>query len=82
LLDPWYEGGANRIALATAQKNYAASSVSEAKFKPHVKGVRRGDLRDPLWRPVDELDRAKVTTPAQLANENPNGPWKWYYWKK
>jgi len=81
LLDPWYEGGANKVSLQEAQRNYAEVRVSEKNFKANVKGVLPDDMRDPLWRVVGDTDRQHVTTPAQLAKENPDGPWKWYYWE-
>jgi hypothetical protein len=81
LLDPWYRGGANNVSLQEAQQNYAKAGVSEQRFKSNVKGVLPGDVRDPSWRPLEESDRVNVRTPAQLAQENPRGPWKWYYWE-
>jgi hypothetical protein len=81
LLDPWYRGGANKVSLHEAQKNYAEVGVSEPRFKENVKGVLPGDERDPLWRLVREADCQHVTTPAQQAERNPKGPWKWYYWE-
>jgi hypothetical protein len=80
ILDPWYRAGANNVSLREAQKNYAEVGVSEPQFKSNVKGVLPGDTRDPLWRLVEETDRQHVTTPARLAKENPDWPWKWYYW--
>jgi hypothetical protein len=82
LLDPWFQGGANKISLLEAQKNYSELRVSEARFISDVKGVLPGDVRDPTWRRVAESDRKFVQTPAQLQKENPNGPWKWYYWQQ
>ncbi len=81
LLDPWYRGGANQVSLHEAQQNYAQVGVSEPRFKDNVKGVLPGDERDPLWRVVREADCQHVTTPAQQAERNPKGPWKWYYWE-
>ncbi len=75
LLDPWYEGGANKVSLQKAQENFARFGVSEQRFKKNVKGVISGDVRDQSWRPVAESDRKHVTTPATLAREKPNGKW-------
>jgi hypothetical protein len=80
LLDPWYDRGANNVSLQQAQTNFVQMGVSEPRFKRNVKGVLRGDRRDPMWRQVKEADRKHVTTPARLAKEHPNGPWEWYYW--
>jgi len=82
LLNPWYSGGANNVSLEQAQKNYAEVGVSEAKFKSDVDGLLAGDTHEPSWRPVAEIDRQYVTTPARLAKENPDGPWEWYYWDR
>jgi len=73
LLDPWYEGGANKVSLQQAQKNYSQLGVSEQRFKKNVKGVLAGDVRTRAWRPVAEIDRKHVTTPAALAKENQRG---------
>jgi hypothetical protein len=82
LLDPWYEGGANKVSLEQAQKNFVRFGVSEQGFVKNVKGVLARDVRDSLWRPVAEDDRKRVTTPAALAKEKPNGNWPWYYWRR
>jgi hypothetical protein len=81
LLDPWYEGGANKASLKTAQENFLRFGVSEQRFHQNVKGVLAGDVRDETWRLVVEEDRKHVTTPSVLANNKPNGNWKWYYWR-
>lgn len=81
LLDPWFVGGANRVALYEAQKNYSKLGASESKFKPNVKGILSNDIRNPSWRLAEETDRRHVRTPAKLAEENPDGPWQWYYWE-
>src|SRR5438876_1099928 len=81
-LDPWYVGGANKVSLQEAQQNFLNFGVSEQRFKKNVKGVLAGDVRAGLWRPVAEIDRKHVTTPAALAKEKPNGNWPWYYWER
>jgi hypothetical protein len=55
ILDPWYQGGANKISLEEAQKNYAEIGASEDRFKSNVKGVLPGDVRDSLWRRAMEM---------------------------
>jgi hypothetical protein len=81
LLDPWYQGGANTVALVEAQRNFAAIGASEECFRANVKPVKANELRDPQWRAATEADRALVTTPARLQREVPNGKWPWYYWQ-
>ena len=80
LLDPWCVSGANKVSLQQAQQNFATGGVSEPRFKGNVKGVLAGDVRDPSWRQVTDADKSKVTTPAHLGKEMPNGSWPWYYW--
>src|SRR5215813_6679922 len=81
LLDPWYEGGANKVSLQQAQENFSRFGVSERRFKNDVKGVLAGDVRDRSWRPVTEADRKHVITPAALAEGKTNENWPWYYWR-
>ena len=82
LLDPWYRGGANSVSLCEAQESYATVGVSELRFKSDVKGVLPGDVRDTAWRRVEDEDRQRVSSPAELMKKNPEGPWKWYYWEE
>ena len=82
LLDPWYVGGANKVSLQQAQENYSRCGVSEEKFKDNVEGVLPDDVRDKSWRPVAEVDRKHVTTPAALDKQIPEGNWPWYYWER
>jgi cysteine-rich CPCC protein len=82
LLDPWFRGGANTVSLAEAQLNFQKHGASEIRFKKHVRHALPSDVRDPRWRPVGEVDRAHVTTPAKLNLEQPDGNWRWYYWDK
>ena len=82
MLDPWYEGGANKVSLKTAQENFVRFGVSEQRFQQNVKGVLAGDVRDESWRLVLETDRKRVTTPAALVKQKPEGDWPWYYWRQ
>jgi hypothetical protein len=82
LLDPWYEGGANKTSLKQAQENFCKFGVSDQRFKENIEGVLAEDVRDASWRPVTESDRKLVTTPAILAKERPDGSWPWYYWRR
>lgn len=80
LLDPWYAGGANKVSLVEAQQNYREHGVSEPRFKEHVRAPLPTETRDETWRPAVESDRVRVTTPARLGREMPEGDWPWYYW--
>src|SRR5262249_10761825 len=57
ILDPWFEGGANRPSLVRAQATFVTCRAIEQRFRANVKGVLPGDVRDPQWRPVAEYDR-------------------------
>ena len=62
MLNPWYEGGANRVSLEQGQKNFSNFGVSEERFRENVKGVLAEDVRHKSWRPVNDGDRKHVTT--------------------
>lgn len=81
LLDPWYRGGANEVSLVEAQRNYSTTGACEERFRSNVTPVKTNEGRDPRWRPATEADRARVTTPARLQRELPEGKWPWYYWQ-
>jgi len=68
--------------MQQAQKNFSQLGVSEQRFKKNVEGVLAGDVRAKAWRPVAEIDRKHVTTPAALAKEKREGKWPWYYWER
>jgi hypothetical protein len=49
--DPDMTGGANKVSLRQAQKNFAEYGACERELVPHVR--RDGFRRDPNWRPLD-----------------------------
>jgi hypothetical protein len=82
ILDPWFEGGANKPSLVQAQTNYAEFGAMEKRFIANVKGVRSGDTRDPEWRRVVEYDRSFVRAPGDLTELEHADLDVWYYWKR
>ena len=82
ILDPWFEGGANRPSLLQAQATYVTCGAMEQRFLANVKGVLPGDVRDPQWRPVAEYDRSRVRAPRDLSKEEHSDLTIWYYWRR
>ena len=82
ILDPWYEGGANKPSLVQAQANYVACGAMESRFVGDVKGVQPSDVRDPEWRPVAEYDRPFARVPRDLSEREHGDLSVWYYWKR
>lgn len=73
--------GANGISLIEAQQNYRGFGACDELSRGKVRLPRRGDVRDPGWRPIDpELDGIVVDMP------DPPGPWpadatRLYWWR-
>ena len=82
LLDPWFPGGANKVSLVEAQRNYAQHGVSELRFKSNVKGLLPGDTRDPTWRPVQPLRSAVRSRPGDPTDEEWKDAVAIYYWAR
>jgi uncharacterized protein YjiS (DUF1127 family) len=82
ILDPWFEGGANKPALSQAQANYAEFGAMERRFIGNVKGVRASDIRDQTWRQVSEHDRRHVRALNDLSEHEQRDLGIWYYWKR
>lgn len=53
LVYPDMSGGANKVSLFEAQKNFINLAVSDSRFKDNVREVSSEDKRDELWRPID-----------------------------
>ena len=50
--DPDYEGGANKVSLRQAQRNFIQLGACEARFVQSVRQPTAADQRDPAWRPL------------------------------
>ncbi len=82
-LDPWFEGGPNRVPLIQAQANYAQFGAMERCFIEKVEPARATDRKDPTWRAVSEDDRALVRTPRELWEAGQGRDLDaWYYWRR
>lgn len=82
ILDPWFEGGANKPSLVQAQATYATCGAMELRFVANVQGVLSNDVRDPQWRPVADDDRSFVRAPRDLSEKEYWDLTVWYYWRR
>lgn len=80
LLDPWYEGGANRPCLHQAQMNYVEFGACEQVARSHVRSAQLSDERDTRWRQVTEIDKDFVKLPRDLTADQWGRLECWYYW--
>jgi hypothetical protein len=52
--DPDCAGGANRVSLRQARRNFLEFGASEERRRQHVRPPAPGEERDPDWRPLAE----------------------------
>jgi len=50
--NPDYAGGANKISLRQAQKNYISFGASEKRFQGNARSANKTDEKDQNWHPV------------------------------
>jgi hypothetical protein len=77
-------GGVNEVSLRQAQANYAAAGVSDNRLAAHVRAPQPGEVRDPLWRPLDP-ERDEVETlvgGVDYGGTYPSNPTDLYYWRR
>lgn len=80
-------GGANKISLIEAQKNFLSQGASEARFSSNVRQPKTSDLRDSSWHPID-LKQNKFLKWSQKADRSYWDTIKnrndlvLYYWKQ
>ena len=84
LADPWFEGGANKPNLYTAQKNYIRYGAMEERFVDAVKPPNRKTKHDGEWRLVQESDKSNVTSPREIESLPGKIDYRkeYYYWLK
>ncbi len=82
LLDPAYQGGANRPSLMECQANYERLGASEERFVGDVRPPQADEIRDPEWRPAQESDLRWSRAPRDLSEEEYKRLETWYYWKR
>ncbi len=76
-------GGANRLCLADAQRNYTEKGVSQPGMEQHVRRPSNYDLRDEAWRPIDS-SRDDIEEPVRGVDYGGTYPGETtllYYWK-
>lgn len=59
LASPDSPGGANKLSLIDAQKNYQKIGASEERFIGNVRRPTAIDQRDPSWHPFDLIHDKK-----------------------
>ncbi len=65
---PDMAGGANKVSLIEAQKNYIAHGVSELRLLRHVRPPRQDEKVERGWRTIDvELDVLESSLPGTRA---------------
>ena len=50
--DPTYEGGANRVSLIQAQKNFLEFGACEPEMKHRVRKPAENEPKDENWQPL------------------------------
>jgi hypothetical protein len=53
LNEPSYEGGANRVSLKQAQRNFIELGACEVGMKPNVRQPNLEEPKDKNWKPLD-----------------------------
>lgn len=86
---PDLAGGANKVSLIDAQKNFQEFGASEKRLSEHVRKPTSEDQRDPQWRMVDltkdTFEETKIKDGKEYFDavlETGVDPSKLYYWKK
>ena len=51
--DPDRKGGANKVSLRQAQKNFIIFGASEKRFLKNVRKPHSSDKKNTKWRPVE-----------------------------
>lgn len=59
LADPQFSGGANKVSLIEAQKNYIEIQVSEKRFLSKIRMPSKSDRKDEKWFPISKISEMK-----------------------
>ncbi|MDF2804998.1 MAG: hypothetical protein K0S61_4903 [Anaerocolumna sp.] len=66
---PYFSGGANRLSLIEAQRNYIKFGASEERLLEYVRKPNETDEKDSNWKPFEEHeDTRKEEVMIDLAN--------------
>ena len=92
-----HETGANKVTLIEAQKNFALTGAKEKRIRPYVRPIKKSDIRDSTWRPIDlSIDDFEILPDFDAMNEdeykdyeatkgpvtkNPRDKTRLYYWR-
>lgn len=82
LLDPSFQGGANRPSLMECQANYQRIGASEERFVGSVRAPTVAETRDPEWRPAQKSDLRWSRAPRDLSAAEYTRIENWYYWRR
>ena len=82
LRQPNMGGGANKVSLVEAQKNFVAFGANIAEHIKYVHKPTKGDERDETWRMFNkDVDAPEI--PSKDFNEAYKiNPSRLYYWKR
>lgn len=81
--DPWLDCGANAVSLFEAQQNYKKYGAMEKRFIDEVRAIEPSDEKNPEWRPLNEADKARATTPREIeTNFNSGKSDSYNYWER
>ncbi len=83
---PDLTGGANKVSLIEAQKNFVAHGVADPAFTNKVRTPVAQDLQDPFWRPLVQTADVYLhwDSPADNAKwqgVKDTGGFELYYWR-
>ena len=81
---PLMPGGANRVSLVEAQKNYAACGAAERRNAGRTREPLPGERRDEAWRPVN-VEGDNIEEPERggdYKTSYPRDPTVLYYWRE
>ena len=82
LLDPAYQGGANRPSLMECQENLRRVGACEERFFGDVRPPAAEERHDPEWRRAEESDLKWSRRPRDLSSDEYEDVETWYYWKR
>jgi hypothetical protein len=78
LCNPDATCGANKTSLMDAQRNFAECGATEVRFREHVRAPTDEDIRDPGWRPLDQLHDLSRAYDDKADDEHRT---LFYYWR-
>ncbi|WP_327150156.1 CPCC family cysteine-rich protein [Nocardia sp. NBC_01329] len=77
---PTIPGGANRISLVEAQRNYRDFSACDDRGRTHARSPEADEPLDPAWRPIDPARDHFEDPRTGLRQPWPDDPTTLYWW--